>query len=143
MVDHNLDIPFGFDYLVKVYSIPLPQFEETWERERFLSFSSNDIGSDKIDLCTVKRILENTSFFMNFKRHIMGEGSEEHFGIVRLCEVAAEFYVKILLKNLTCMRIQIGTSAYEGASLDLMEFLLRNLYKKLTLKHTDVFEDKI
>lgn len=144
MVDQNLDIPFGFDYLVKVFSVPYPQFESTWNHERFLSLHSNDISSDKIDLQTVKKILENSAFFMNFKKHLIADlQEEEHFCIVNLCEVATEFYLKILMKNHNILRIEIGTSNFESSSLDLMEFIVRNMYKKLSLKSEESLEENV
>ena len=141
MVDQNIEIPFGFDYLIKVISIPLPQFEMAWNHERFLSLHSNDIGADKINIVTVKKILENSVFFMNFKKHVISENLEEHYAIINVCEVASEFCLKVILKNMSIMRIEMGTSNYDNASLDLMDFILRNLYKKISLKNESFIEN--
>ena len=141
VVDQTLDIPFGFDYLIKISTIPLPQFESCWNHETLLSLHSNDIGADKIDIETVRKILENSVFFMNFRKHIVSENLEEHFAIINICEVASDFYTKILLKNKNVMRIELGTSTYESASLDLLEFILRNIFKKLYLKNESFNEN--
>lgn len=114
--------------------ITLPQFELVWNHEKFLSLHSNDIGADKISIENVKKILGNSDFFMNFKKNIVSDILEEHFAIVNICEVASDFYIKVLLKNMNIMKIAIGTCNYETSSLDFLDFILRNIIKKLSLK---------
>jgi len=87
-----------------------------------------------VNLENVKKILENTVFFMNFKKHVVSESLEEHFATIQICEVQSDFYIKMLLKNRNMMRIEIGTNNYETASLDLLEFVLLNFFKKISEK---------
>ena len=78
---------------------------------------------------------------MNFRKHIVSDTLEEHIAIINICEVAADFYTKILIKNRSVMRIELGTSTYESASLDLLEFILRNMFKKLSLRNESFVEN--
>lgn len=103
---------------------------------------SNEVGADKIDIETVLKILENSVFFMNFKRRVVSENLEEHFGVISICEVASDFYTKIMIKSKSLMRIELGTCTYETASVDLLEFIMRNLFKKLSLRK-ESFNDNI